>query len=104
MRGLATAGPWFTSSFLCLKWRECRFGARKQSEGCPDRPPRPTVRVMTLAGIGSPFLLLRVVSRQAVAWGGGMTVVATAQAKAASSRAMATVTTLVGFPARRRRR
>jgi hypothetical protein len=61
------------------------------------------VRSMTMVGIGSPFLLLRVVSRQTVAWGGGMTVVAMAQAKAASARAMATVTTLIGFPARRRR-
>ena len=58
---------------------------------------------MAMVGIGSPFLLLRVVSRQTAALGGGMTVVAMAQAKAASSRAIATVTTLVGLPARRRR-
>src|SRR5262249_919776 len=85
MRGLASPGPGFTSGLprsqvgLMLVWRA------ESPRGLPDRPPRPAV------WIGSPFLLLRVVSRQTVAWGSGMTVVAMAQSKAASSRAMATV-------------
>ena len=104
MRGLATAGPWFVSGLPLSQPTRMPKGSLNQIEGCPDRPPRPAVHSVLrgsgalLAGCGESD------DAQAVASSGGITVTAIAQAKAASSRAMATVTILAGLPARCSRR
>ncbi|MGZ9724450.1 hypothetical protein, partial [Rhizobium miluonense] len=44
MRGLNTAGPWFVSGLpLSHMARVAVSGSQNHNEGCPDRPPRPTI-------------------------------------------------------------
>ena len=92
MRGLGTAGPWFVLGLPPSQLARAR-GSPNHIEGCPDRPPRPTLHSIT--GVPSGF----VNDLQSVGAGAG-TLMAIAQAKAASSRAMATVTMFFGRPAR----
>ena len=91
-------------AFLCLKRRECRR-ALNHVEGCPDRPPRPGVHSAIMRLLQSSLRFGGCEETfQAFDWIGGLAAIAIAQAKPASSRAMATVMTLVGLPARWSRR
>ena len=96
MRGLNTAGPWFVSGLpLSHMARVAVSGSQNHNEGCPDRPPRPAISSVMELNL-SPLYLAPL---HQVAFVGGMgIVVAIAQTKAASSRAMATMTMLVGRP------
>jgi hypothetical protein len=55
IRGLDTAGPWFVSGLpLSHMARVTVSGSQNQNEGCPDRPPRPTIgSVVTLKAVFS---------------------------------------------------
>ena len=79
-------------------------GSLNQNEGCPDRPPRPTVHSMLMFGASSPFRLFLPSCVWFYLAGDGSTMSANAQAKAAISRAIATVMTFIGLPAACRRR
>jgi len=46
MRGLTTAGPGFVSGLPLSQSDAIADGSLNQNEGCPDRPPRPTVHSM----------------------------------------------------------
>ncbi len=46
MRGLTTAGPGFVSGLPLSQSDAIAEGSLNQNEGCPDRPPRPTVHSM----------------------------------------------------------
>ena len=99
MRGLATAGPWFVSGLPLSQPARMPKGSPNHVEGCPDRPPRPAVHSVTLSGCRV-LLSVEWLAAQAVGSSGGMIAMAIAQANAAISRAMATVTMLAGLPAR----